>query len=69
VREPELSVLLFRRLGWTEREYFGWSRRLLDEQVAFCLPTCWKSEVVARLVFLHPATTIEMVDQVLASME
>ncbi len=46
----------------------AWSLRLLDEQIAFCLPTRWHDEVVARAVFLHPNTTVEMFDEVLDSM-
>ncbi len=68
VREPGLSVLLWRRPGWAADDYSEWSRRLLEDQIAFCLPTRWRGEVVARAVFLHPGTTVEMFDEVLASM-
>jgi glutamate/tyrosine decarboxylase-like PLP-dependent enzyme len=68
VREPGLSVVLWRRPGWSLDDYTEWSRRLLEEQVAFCLPTRWHREVVARAVFLHPNTTVEMFDEVLAAM-
>jgi aromatic-L-amino-acid/L-tryptophan decarboxylase len=68
VREPGLSVVLWRRPGWTADDYSEWSRRLLEDQIAFCLPTRWRDEVVARAVFLHPGTTVEMFDEVLASM-
>ena len=68
VREPELSVVLFRRPGWGDDEYAEWSRRLLREQVAFVLPTVWRGETVARAVFLNPNTTVEIFDEVLAAM-
>ncbi|HZP31163.1 MAG TPA: pyridoxal-dependent decarboxylase [Acidimicrobiia bacterium] len=68
VRDVELSVVLWRRPGWTPDDYVTWSRRLLADQVAFCLPTRWHGEVVARAVFLHPNTTVEMFDEVLDSM-
>lgn len=67
VREPELSIVLFRRRGWAGADYDGWARRLLDEQVAFVAPSRWHGEPVARLAFLHPGTTTEIVDEVLAS--
>ena len=38
VREPELSIVLFRRTGWTGADYDAWSARLLDEQIAFVDP-------------------------------
>jgi glutamate/tyrosine decarboxylase-like PLP-dependent enzyme len=68
IREPELSVVLFRRPGWQDADYFEWSQRLLREQVAFILPTRWRGEIVARAVFLNPNTTVEIFDEVLDSM-
>ena len=49
--EPELSVVLFRRIGWDAEDYDRWWRRLLDEQIAFVQPTSWNGEKVARLCF------------------
>jgi glutamate/tyrosine decarboxylase-like PLP-dependent enzyme len=68
VRDPELSVVLFRRPGWADEDYADWSRRLLRDQVAFVLPTRWRDETVARAVFLHPGTTLDIFDEVLAAM-
>ena len=68
VREPELSVVLFRRLGWDREEYARWSSRLLARQTAFVLPTTWEGEPVARLAFLHPDTTPEMIAEIIDSM-
>jgi glutamate/tyrosine decarboxylase-like PLP-dependent enzyme len=68
-REPELSVVLFRRSGWTAGDYDRWSARLLDEQIAFVTPSRWKGEPVARLAFLHPETTLVIVDEILATTE
>ena len=67
VREPELSVVLFRRTGWIEADYEAWSARLLEEQIAFVAPSRWHDEPVARLAFLHPDTTLAIVDEVLAT--
>jgi hypothetical protein len=41
--DPELSVVLFRRLGWAAEDYEAWWRRLLDAQVAFVQPTSWRT--------------------------
>jgi aromatic-L-amino-acid decarboxylase len=68
VRHPELTVVLFRRPGWTEAEYTAWSARLLREQLALCLPTRWKGEMVARAVFLHPECPESFIDELLATM-
>ena len=65
VREPELSVVLFRRPGWTRADYDAWSSDLLARQIGFVVPTSWEGEPVARFAFLHPNTTIEMVQEIL----
>lgn len=69
VREPDLSVVLFRRHGWDHDDYERWSRALLESQRAFVTSSGWRGEVVGRLVFLHPATTTDMVDEVLAGLD
>ena len=68
VRERGLSIVLFRRLGWTKADYDSWSARLLASQIGFVTPTSWEGETVARFAFLHPDTTIEMVDEMLETM-
>ncbi|HTV11814.1 MAG TPA: pyridoxal-dependent decarboxylase [Acidimicrobiales bacterium] len=68
VREPSLSVVLFRRKGWGADDYWRWSARLLDDQVALATPTKWEGQTVARLIFLHPGTTQDIVREILASM-
>jgi L-2,4-diaminobutyrate decarboxylase len=66
--EPELSVLLFRRLGWSPDDYEAWWRRVLDAQVAFVQPTSWNGEKVARLCFVNPRTTLDHVRAILGTM-
>jgi glutamate/tyrosine decarboxylase-like PLP-dependent enzyme len=68
ILEPELSVLLFRRVGWSPDDYEAWWRRLLDAQVAFVQPTSWNGEKVARLCFVNPRTTIDHVRAILGTM-
>jgi glutamate/tyrosine decarboxylase-like PLP-dependent enzyme len=67
VVEPELSIVLFRRIGWDSDQYRSWSERLLRDEIALVVPTRWYGEPVARLAFLHPGTTLAMVDEVLAT--
>jgi aromatic-L-amino-acid/L-tryptophan decarboxylase len=68
VRDPDLSVVLFRRLGWTTPEYTAWADRLLAEQVAFIPPSAWEGETVGRFAFLHPHTSMELVGEILDRM-
>jgi glutamate/tyrosine decarboxylase-like PLP-dependent enzyme len=68
VMEPELSVVLFRRLDWGPEDYEAWWRRLLASQVGFVQPTSWEGEKVARLCFVNPRTTLEHVRAILGTM-
>jgi aromatic-L-amino-acid/L-tryptophan decarboxylase len=68
VREPSLSVVLFRRQGWTRADYEAWSARVLAEQIAFVTPTTWEGEPSARLALLHPDTTRDVVEEILDTM-
>ena len=66
--EPELSVVLFRRIGWGADDYEFWWRRTLEAQTGFVQPTTWMGEKIARLCFVNPLTTIEHVKAVLDQM-
>jgi glutamate/tyrosine decarboxylase-like PLP-dependent enzyme len=68
VLEPELSVILYRRLGWDPEDYDAWWRRLLEAQVGFVQPSSWEGGKVARLCFVNPRTTIEHVRAILGTM-
>jgi aromatic-L-amino-acid decarboxylase len=68
IREPDLSVVLFRRRGWDAGRYARWADQLLADQVAFLPPSAWEGETVARLAFLHPGTPIGLVRQILDTM-
>jgi aromatic-L-amino-acid/L-tryptophan decarboxylase len=68
VREPSLSVVLFRRHGWGPEDYARWADALLQDQVAFLPPTTWEGETVARFAFLHPQTSMDLVRQILDRM-
>jgi aromatic-L-amino-acid/L-tryptophan decarboxylase len=68
IREPELGVVLFRRLGWSPDQYAKWADRLLHDQVAFIPPTAWEGETIARFAFLHPQTPMDLVREILDRM-
>ena len=58
VMEPQLSVVLFERVGWGADEYLSWCDRMLAEQRAFCQPTTWRGERCMRLCFVNPTTRV-----------
>ena len=66
--EPELSVLLFRRTGWSPAEYQAWSDRLLREGTAFVTPTSWNGEVVLRLCIINPLTSVDDIRVIIDSL-
>ena len=68
VREPGLSVVLFRRLGWGPDDYARWSEQLVRDQIAFVTPTGWEGETCARFAFLNPHTSEAIVAEILATM-
>ena len=68
IRHPELSIVLFRRVGWGRAEYDAWSARLLEDQIGFVTPTAWEGESVGRFALLHPDTTVAMIEEILATM-
>lgn len=68
VMEPELSVVLFRRPGWSPGEYQAWSDRMLADGSAFVVPTVHDGETVFRLCFVNPTTSEEDVEEILAAL-
>jgi glutamate/tyrosine decarboxylase-like PLP-dependent enzyme len=58
IMEPELSVVLFRRRGWSPERYLAWSDRELAEGRSFVTSTTWAGEMVLRICIVNPLTTI-----------
>jgi L-2,4-diaminobutyrate decarboxylase len=57
--EPDLSVLVFERIGWDGDDYARWSSRLLVEQIGFVTPTRHAGQVCTRFAIVNPLTTID----------
>jgi L-2,4-diaminobutyrate decarboxylase len=68
VAEPDLTVLIFERIGWTEDDYARWSARLLADQVAFVTPTRHAGRVCTRFAIVNPRTTADDLALILDSM-
>jgi len=68
VLEPALTVVVFRRLGWSEADYTGWCEAALRSGLAMVTPTKHAGETVLRLCFINPLTTRDDVDLVLADL-
>ncbi|HSL58332.1 MAG TPA: aminotransferase class I/II-fold pyridoxal phosphate-dependent enzyme [Acidimicrobiales bacterium] len=59
VIEPELSVVLFRRRGWTADDCWVWSATRAKEGIALVVPTTWRGEAVLRVCITNPRTTAD----------
>ena len=59
VMEPELSVLLVRRRGWTAAQHWEHCEALAAAQVGFIVPTTWKGDTVLRFCIVNPITTVD----------
>ncbi|XCF05688.1 aminotransferase class V-fold PLP-dependent enzyme [Tamlana crocina] len=73
VREPSLSCVLFRRIGWQPEDYKHWTYENHKSGFALVTPTKWKNgdtfETVSRFCFINPDTTEKDIQMILDSME
>jgi glutamate/tyrosine decarboxylase-like PLP-dependent enzyme len=68
VLEPELSIVVFRRTGWTDDQYHRWSDDQLAAQTAFVVPTSWRGETVLRYCVVNPLTTVDDLANIVESL-
>lgn len=73
VREPSLSCVLYRRIGWQPDDYNRWTYKNHSDGFALVAPTKWRShgvhETVARFCFINPDTTEKDIADILDSMK
>jgi len=72
VRPVSLSVVLFKREGWTPEDYRKWTLKNLADNFALVTPTKYQidgqMETIARFCFINPETTKEDIKAILDSM-
>jgi len=54
--EPELSIVLFTRHGWTWEQYNQWSKQRAAEGTYLVVPTSWQGQPCLRICVVHPRT-------------
>jgi len=62
---PNLSIVIFKRKGWTEEDYARWSQELLEAGEGFVMPTKYQGETVLRFCIVNPTTTEDDITLVL----
>lgn len=68
VIEQHLSIVVFRRKGWTPEQYQAWSHRLLTEGTAFVTPSKHEGETVLRFCIVNPRTTVADIELILETL-
>ena len=66
--EPDLSVVVFERLGWGADDYAAWTTQLLNDQLAFVTPTKHRGQDCTRLCVVNPRTTVEDIAMIVDSL-
>jgi L-2,4-diaminobutyrate decarboxylase len=68
VRDPELSIVVWERIGWEIEDYKGWSQKLIDDQIALVTPSSHQGRPNARVAILNPQTSLELLVEILDTM-
>jgi glutamate/tyrosine decarboxylase-like PLP-dependent enzyme len=66
--EPDLSILVFRRLDWTPEDYQRWSDQQLYSGESFIVPSSWNGETVLRFCIVNPRTRRQHLIEILDSL-
>ncbi len=66
--EPSLSVVAFRRIGWTAEEYQAWTEATLEAGLAFVTPSRLDRAPIFRFCFVNPRTTTAEIDEILSAL-
>ena len=65
VREPMLSVVVFKKKNWKQADYDRWSAKLLEDQIAFVVPSSHGGKPNLRFAIVNPTTTIDTIREIL----
>lgn len=65
VFEPQLSIVVFERIGWDADEYRARTEQLMADGTAFVVPSRHDGKPVFRFCFVNPRTTVAEIDEII----
>ena len=68
VTEPELSIVAFKRKGWSSDDYNRWSEQLLNDQIGFVTPSTHEGQPILRFAIVNPWTSITDITMILSTL-
>jgi len=68
LEEPDLSVVIFARDGWSKADYDAWSADLLHAGKAFVTASAHRGQPCTRFAIVNPRTTVADLKGILATM-
>lgn len=68
VAGPNLSVVVFERVGWNADRYQAWSEEMMYAGTAFVVPSRHRKQPVFRFCFVNPRTTMDEIDEIIAAL-
>ncbi|MEY4280502.1 MAG: hypothetical protein RL313_765 [Actinomycetota bacterium] len=68
LREPELSIVAFTRIGWSPEQYQAWSDKLLDDQIGFIPPSKNAGQPILRFAIVNPWTSLADIEMILKTL-
>jgi len=64
--EPNLSIVVFERTGWSADEYQRWSQKTMEDGHAFVVPSRHEGRPVFRFCFVNPRTTVDDIKSIIS---
>ena len=65
---PNLSIVVFERIGWSGADYDAWSEKLLASGEGFVVATRFEDKPALRFCIVNPNTTEADIAQILATL-
>jgi len=68
ILKPELSIVAFKRKGWSGADYQKWSAKLLADQIGFVTPSTHLGERILRFAIVNPWTKVSDLELILGTL-